>query len=61
MVCHKASRGFTPRLLEFGDSLLDRVEIGALQRQVKQVGAVRGDRLLDAGDFVRSAVWQGRP
>jgi hypothetical protein len=38
---------------EFGEGLLDRIEIRAVGWQVEQLGAAAFDRLLDAGDFVK--------
>ena len=41
---------------QLGEELLDRVEIGAVGRQIAQFGAGRFDRLLDAGDLVAGEI-----
>src|SRR4029077_11548583 len=44
--------GLSQRRLELGEAQLDRVEIGAVGRQVEDLGALRLDDLADAGDFM---------
>src|SRR4029077_13778797 len=42
--------------LEFGEGLLDRIEIGAVGRQVDQTGAARFNGFAHAGDLVRAEI-----
>jgi hypothetical protein len=51
----RASGSLTQQRFELGKELFDRVEIGAIGRQVEQAGAVRDDCLVDAGNLVRGA------
>ena len=53
-----ALSGLSEQRLEFGESLLDRIEIRTVGRQVEQLGAAAFDRLLDAGDFVAGQIVQ---
>ena len=41
---------------EFGEGLLDRIEVGAVGWQVEQLGAAAFDRLLDAGNLVAGQI-----
>jgi len=47
-------RGFAQERFQLGEPLLDRVEIGAVGRQVEQTGASAFDRRPDALDLVGS-------
>jgi hypothetical protein len=49
-------RGLAQQRLEFGEEMLDRVQVGRLGRQVEERGACRREHLMDAGDLVRSEV-----
>ena len=42
--------------LEFGEGLLDRIEIGRVRRQIEQVGVCRHYGLANAGDLVAGQV-----
>ncbi len=42
--------------LEFGEGLLDRIEVGAVGRQVKQFRACRFDGWADAGALVAAEI-----
>jgi hypothetical protein len=48
----RSGGGFSQRGLQFGERLFDRIEIGAVGRQVAQRRAGPLDRLPDAGHFV---------
>jgi hypothetical protein len=41
--------GFAQRRLEFGEGLLDRIEVWAVGRQIDEGRALRSDRLDDVG------------
>lgn len=51
-----ALSGFAHQMLELGEDLLDRVEIGAVWRQEQQPGASATDRLTDGGPFVTAQI-----
>src|SRR5574341_390933 len=54
--CHGSLAGGSEKRLEFGEDLLDRIEIGAVGREKQEPSSARGDRLRDAGHFVASQV-----
>ena len=60
MSCHQALAGTLGGLaqcrLEFGEGLLDRVEVRAVGRQVDQLSTLRSDRLGNAGGFVTAQI-----
>ena len=59
MACHSSSTVRAEvfrRSFEFGEGLLDRIEIGRVRRQVKQVGADRLYGLPNTSDFVTGQV-----
>ena len=53
--------GLAEDRLEFGEDLLDRIEIGAVGREVPQYRAAGLDRLTDAGrlnaDVIHTPCW----
>jgi len=51
-----ALRGFAQQRLVFGESLLDRVQIGAVGRQIDELRLSGGNCLGDAGDFVAAPI-----
>src|SRR3954463_5574302 len=51
-----ALRGFAQQRLVFGESLLDRVQIGAVGRQIDELRPSDGDRLGNAGDFMAAQI-----
>ena len=51
-----AGRLLSEERLEFGEGHLDRVHVGAVGRQVEDLGASCGYRLTDAGDLVGGQV-----
>ena len=52
----RALRGFAQQRLVLGESLLDRVQIGAVGRQVNELRPSGGDCLGNAGDFVAAQI-----
>src|SRR5947199_7984886 len=48
--------GFTQVMLELGEELLDRIEIGGVFRQEEELCARGPDRLADGAAFVRAQV-----
>src|SRR5581483_12496781 len=48
--------GAAQQLLELGERLFDRIEIGTIGRQKHQVGATGLDRLAYAGDLVAAEI-----
>jgi hypothetical protein len=51
-----SGRGGAEQRLELGEQLFDRVQIGAVGRQVEQPGAARRDRFAPAVDLVGAEV-----
>ena len=51
-----ARLGVSKQLLELGEDLLDRVQVGAVTRQEQQAGAARVDRVTHARDLVARQV-----
>lgn len=54
--CDGALPGFAQQVLEFGEGLFDRIEIGAVGRQIEEPGAGCADRLPDSFVFVTAEV-----
>src|SRR4051794_11957950 len=52
----RALGGFAQQRLVFGESLLDRVQVGAVGRQIDELRPSGGNRLGDAGDFVAAQI-----
>src|SRR3954471_10225739 len=52
----RALGGFAQQRLVFGESLLDRVQVGAVGRQIDELRPSGGDCLGDAGDFVAAQI-----
>src|SRR4051794_20915613 len=52
----RALGGFAQQCLIFGESLFDRVQIGAVGWQINELRLSGGDRLGDAGDFVAAQI-----
>lgn len=51
-----AFSGLSHQVLELGEDLLDRIEIGAVRRQEQQPGSRAADRLSDGGPFVTAQI-----
>ena len=49
-------RGLAHQVLELGEDLLDRIEIGAVWRQEQELGASAADRLADGRPFVTAQI-----
>jgi hypothetical protein len=49
---------FAQQRLELGEGLLDRIEIGAVGRQIDRAGAAGLDRLAHAHDLVAAEIVQ---
>lgn len=48
--------GFAHQVLELGEDLLDRIEVGAIWRQEQELGASAADCLADSGPFVTAEI-----
>jgi hypothetical protein len=48
--------GFSQQVLELGEDLLDRVEVGRVFRQEEELGASRSDRASNGSAFVASEI-----
>jgi hypothetical protein len=56
-ITHLIVQRFSQQRFELGEELFDWVEVGAVGRQVAQLGAGSFDGLLDAGDLDDDVVW----
>jgi hypothetical protein len=54
--CDGALGGFAQQRLQLCEELLDRVEIGRVERKVEQDGSGRFDRITHTGDFVSAQI-----